>query len=110
MTDESRAVSSPLNTKEAPRRGDRTHSLGLPADRNAVSRIGRAVDGGQPAAAMILASRNPSDYFKRKMLISLEDITQIHRQLLHHARGGCPTRIRQIGDSVFLFENSESGA
>ena len=59
---------------------------------------------------MILGSGNPSDYFKRKILISLEDITQIHRQLLHYARGGCPTRIRQIGDRVFLFENSESGA
>jgi len=30
--------------------------------------------------------------------------------LLHHAGGGRPTSIRQIGDSVFLFENNEARA
>lgn len=49
-------------------------------------------------------------YFKRKMSISLEEITERYRFLLHHARGGRPTSIRQIGDSVFLFENNEAGA
>jgi hypothetical protein len=48
-------------------------------------------------------------YFKRKMSISLEDISERYRFLLHHARGGRPTSIRQIGDSVFLFENNEAG-
>ncbi|MDA9975679.1 hypothetical protein N9F34_02490 [Alphaproteobacteria bacterium] len=48
-------------------------------------------------------------YFKRKMSISLEDISERYRFLLHHARGGRPTSIRQIGDSFFLFENNEAG-
>jgi surface carbohydrate biosynthesis protein len=49
-------------------------------------------------------------YFKRKMSISLEEITERYRILMHHARGGLPTSIRQIGDSVFLFENNQAGA
>jgi surface carbohydrate biosynthesis protein len=58
----------------------------------------------------VLSSMDRSDYFKRKMSISLEDITERYRFLLHHARGGVPTTIRQIGDSVFLFEHSQSTA
>jgi surface carbohydrate biosynthesis protein len=53
----------------------------------------------------VLVGIDRTDYFKRKMSISLEDITERYRVLLHHARGGQPITIRQIGDSVFLFEN-----
>lgn len=55
----------------------------------------------------VLGAIDRTEYFKRKMSISLEEITERYRFLLHHARGGRPTTIRQIGDSVFLFENSE---
>ncbi len=56
----------------------------------------------------VLTTMERSEYFRRKMSISLEEITERYRFLLHHARGGRPTRIRQLGDSVFLFENSET--
>jgi surface carbohydrate biosynthesis protein len=49
-------------------------------------------------------------YFKRKMTISREAISERYRHLVSHAGGGRPTSITQIGDSVFLFENNEDRA
>jgi surface carbohydrate biosynthesis protein len=58
----------------------------------------------------VISAIERTAYFKRKMSISLEEITERYRLLLHHAGGGRPTSIRQIGDSVFLFENNEARA
>jgi surface carbohydrate biosynthesis protein len=59
------------------------------------------------ARERVLDAIERAAYLKRKMSISLQEIRERYRFLLHHARGGRPTSIRQIGDSVFLFENSD---